>query len=120
MKVMILDEDSELCEELAELLRSEGHDVDTATDGARAAQLAGENRYDMLLFDLEVTGVNRPGLLEMFKSRNPSIKTCVITGGPFVEWRLEKEKISPFVSAVIRKPLSAGLLLERVSALAAG
>ena len=119
MRILIFDDDAELCEELAELLRSEGYGVDTATDGFTAARLAFEKRHDLLLLDMEIPGVNRPELIKMLRRKNPLLRTCVITGSAFADKRLKKENISAFVDAVLLKPLPADLLLEKVGALTA-
>lgn len=119
MRILIFDDDAELCEELAELLRAEGYTVDTATDGFRAARLACEKYHDLVLLDFSIPGVNRVALLGMLRRRNPFLKTCVITGNPAAESWLEKEKISSFVHAVIRKPLQVDPLLQTISSLAA-
>ena len=44
MKILIADDDSILRNELADLLREDGHDVVGASDGGEALRLSNENR----------------------------------------------------------------------------
>lgn len=61
-RILIADDDRELCELLAEYLRREGFTVDTAGDGATALQRLrdAEQRPDLLILDVMMPG--RDGL----------------------------------------------------------
>ena len=57
-RLLLADDDRELCEMLAEYLRGEGFDVDVAHDGASAlAKLPGGD-YDLVVLDVMMPGTN--------------------------------------------------------------
>jgi CheY-like chemotaxis protein len=52
MKILSVDDKSENLYMLEALLRGYGHQVDSASDGRRALQLAGSNHYDLIISDI--------------------------------------------------------------------
>jgi len=116
MRVLILDDDREFCEELSEFLRADGHAVHTASDGFLAARLAFESSHDLLLLDFHVPGVNRTGLIQMMKRKNPHLKIFIVTGNPSAESLLARENLSGCVDKVMYKPLPAETLLNTLAA----
>jgi CheY-like chemotaxis protein len=52
MKILSVDDKSENLYMLEALLRGYGHEVDSASDGHRALQLAGRGRYDLIISDI--------------------------------------------------------------------
>lgn len=51
-KVLIIDDDVELCELLGDYLSAEGFDVDTVHDGESGAEKALENGFDLVVLDV--------------------------------------------------------------------
>lgn len=56
--ILIVDDDIEFCEMLAEYLGTEGFGVDTAHDGERGAQQALSNVYDVVVLDVMLPRLN--------------------------------------------------------------
>ncbi|MBC7435969.1 MAG: PAS domain-containing protein, partial [Bdellovibrionales bacterium] len=56
-KVLLADDNRDSAETLADLLRSYGHDVHTAHDGAKAAELAMQLQPDVLILDIGMPGM---------------------------------------------------------------
>ena len=65
-KILIIDDDVELCAALGKFLRRQGHDVITATDGQMglAAALQGP---DLIICDLAMPVLNGHGVLEALR-----------------------------------------------------
>lgn len=79
-KILIIDDEGEVREVLAELLASQGHTVATCADGE-----SGLTRLQQELFDLVVTDLAMPGLTgwqvaSAVKSRNPETPVALVTG----------------------------------------
>ena len=57
-RVLIVDDNVDAAETLAEFLVILGHEVRTANDGPRALAVAGEWRADLVLLDIGLPGMN--------------------------------------------------------------
>ncbi|MEN9521373.1 MAG: hypothetical protein RLZZ381_3961, partial [Cyanobacteriota bacterium] len=51
MKILLVDDETELSEPLSRILLQEGYQVDIANDGASGMNLALQNHYDLLILD---------------------------------------------------------------------
>ncbi len=81
-KILVIDDDEELCEELAEVLQSESYEVDFAYDGAKGVNLISKNAYDLVLLDLKIPRITGIDILRNMKNENSPIKVIVMTGRP--------------------------------------
>ena len=113
-KILLVDDDTGLCRELAEVLRDEGYEVDDICDAFRAADLIKENRYDIFLFDYKMVGLNGAELIRLVKAKDSCGKIFIISGCPHIEKTLEYENVALWVSEIIPKPFDIKLLLEKI------
>ena len=51
MKILLVDDETELSDPLSRILSQEGYEVDVADDGAAGMELALQNQYDLLILD---------------------------------------------------------------------
>ena len=58
MKILLLEDDVILQEIIEEFLSENGYDVESFYDGEKALDAIGENRYDMLLLDVNVPNID--------------------------------------------------------------
>jgi CheY-like chemotaxis protein/nitrogen-specific signal transduction histidine kinase len=58
LRVLVVDDQRDAADALAQLLRLEGHDTDVAYDGAQALERAHGRRPDLVLLDLGMPGVD--------------------------------------------------------------
>jgi len=79
--ILVIEDDREMCEELAEILRLEGYSVEKAYDGIEGMKLVDSRNYDMVLLDLKLPGFDGADLLRHIK-KNTSVPVIVITGKP--------------------------------------
>ncbi len=116
-KILIIDDDIELCQELAEILRDKGYTVDDTSDTGQGEVFIKENNYDVFLFDYKMRGLNGIDLLKKAKEKNAKSTVFIISGRPFIEKLLEEENVSHLVSGVINKPFDIEALLQKIKAL---
>lgn len=83
-KILLVDDDRELCDEIRELLSSENYDIATAYDGLNAEQLIRKNDYALLILDLKIPGMNGFELLKIAKKKNKNSKIIILTGSPML------------------------------------
>lgn len=72
-RVLVVDDDVELCELVAEYLEPEGFSVDTADDGLEGVERALANTYAIIVLDVMLPGINGFEVLRRIraKSRTP-------------------------------------------------
>src|SRR5262249_43214446 len=69
--ILVVDDEDNLRDVLVEVLRRDGHDVDSAGDGAEALRRAEERRYDLVGTDLRMPGLEGPALYRALRARYP-------------------------------------------------
>ncbi len=74
-RVLLIDDDIELCEMLSEYLAIEGFEVAAAHDGASGAARAREGGWDVLVLDLMMPGMNG---FDVLRALRPDVKTPVL------------------------------------------
>lgn len=60
--VLIVDDDADAADALAEIMRGEGHEVRVGFDGAEGLRLIEERRPDLVLLDVEMPVLDGPGM----------------------------------------------------------
>lgn len=63
-KILFLEDDANLNETVTEFLEDEGHDVVPVYDGYEAQEKLYESKYDLLLLDVNIPGINGFDLLK--------------------------------------------------------
>lgn len=76
--IVIVDDEVELAENLADFLRFEGYEVMYFSDAPEAVAQMDALRADAIILDYEMTGVSGAELLGRFKAMKPEIPVLVI------------------------------------------
>jgi two-component system NtrC family sensor kinase len=72
--ILVVDDEREVAEILADFLRSDGHQVLTATDGLAALEHLARQRFDLVFSDLRMPGLDGPGLFQEVSRRHPGLE----------------------------------------------
>jgi two-component system, NtrC family, sensor histidine kinase KinB len=80
VRVLLVDDEVNAVSALGELLRDEGLEVSTATNGAQALVLSGANRPDLVVLDVEMPHMSGISLLRLLRERFPDIPAIFMTG----------------------------------------
>lgn len=78
-KLLLLEDDVNLSDTICEFLQDEGYQVDALYDGDEALDKTYENRYDLLLLDVNVPGLNGFELLEELRKREDKTPAIYLT-----------------------------------------
>jgi CheY-like chemotaxis protein len=78
LRVLVVDDEAILTELLSDLLRSVGHEVEHARDGRTALRMAQQGRFDVILSDLKMPGLDGQGLYEALCKERPDMKNRFI------------------------------------------
>lgn len=114
VRALVVDDEVEVAELIAEILRKEGFRVTLADSGDEAVERLGEERYDLLLSDLNMPSLDGRGLYETIRDRHPYLleRTAFITGDTMgtASQSLLQESQRPY----LEKPVSPAELRELV------
>ncbi len=87
--ILVIDDEKNIREGLAEYLRMDGYDVLLAADGKEGAQAIERGDMDLVITDLRMPGMSGSELLRLVVSRYPSVPVIVLTGHGTVEDAVE-------------------------------
>lgn len=120
--ILIVDDEEDACQNLADILSDCGYRVDVAYDGFSALDLVRAQTYDIALLDLKMPGMD--GLTLYRKIKNLSAGTMAIVVTAFAAKATANEALAEGVLKVFSKPVDfprlmelMGLALERPLAL---
>ena len=124
-KILIIEDDRGLCEEMVDILEDEGYCVNVAFNGYNGKNLIEKNIYDLLLLDLKLPGLHGLSILKSIKKKDRKPRIIVITGSHFFmelykrHWRCEnqEEYLLKFADAVIHKPFEVEKVLVKIKEL---
>jgi DNA-binding response OmpR family regulator len=114
-KILLLEDDSNLNETITEFLEEEGHDVVSVYDGHEAQEKLYESKYDLLLLDINVPGIDGLDLLKESRKEGVVAPAIYITSMDSVD-DLERGFESG-CDDYIRKPFALKELKIRVETL---
>lgn len=87
-RVLIAEDEAELAETLAGVLRNGGHEVRTTTNGEEAAELARELRPDLVIADWMLgSWTDGISLIEGLRAGAPQMAAILMTGYPTARLR---------------------------------
>lgn len=119
-RILVVDDERDICRALEFLLSREGYIVETAFSGENALEKLKKTDYDLLLTDLKMEGMDGIELLEKARSLSPSIIVIIMTAYASVESAVEAMKkgafdyiVKPFVNEDVK--LTIKRLLEHRS-----
>jgi two-component system response regulator CpxR len=113
-KLLIVDDDTELCELVAEYLGPEGFEVETVHDGARGAERAVAGAYDLVVLDVMLPGMNGLDALRAIRASSAVPVLMLTARGDDVD-RIVGLEIG--ADDYLAKPFNPRELLARVRAI---
>lgn len=94
--ILVVDDEPDMRQGLAETLSGEGYSVDAAADGWQALEKVKERHYDVALVDLKMPGPDGLLVLDGILRSCPDTQVVVITGHATVESAVEAMKVGAF------------------------
>ena len=101
-KVLIIDDERGVCEELSEILRDEHHEVDTAQNGPEGLEKLKTKQYDIIFLDVLMPKMEGREVLELIKKTS---NTPVVIMSGYLPFHKEKEVVRAGALACLKKPL---------------
>ena len=72
-RILVVDDEADIVNLLVEILTREGHQADTAPNGAAALTLVEGREYDLILCDLRMPVLDGPGFYRELQQRRPEL-----------------------------------------------
>jgi two-component system NtrC family response regulator/two-component system nitrogen regulation response regulator GlnG len=111
--VLVVDDQSDLAQMMASMIKRDGHEVRVATSGPAAVAAVEQRVPDLVLTDLGMPGMSGLDLAEALHERWPKLPIALVTGwGPSVDpARTRRSEIvqvlgKPFRMAEVRSLLA--------------
>lgn len=112
-RVLVVDDEGEICQMLTRLLSGEGYQVSVALDGQTALSLCGESAFDLVITDLGMPDMSGWELADGLRSLSPTTRVLMVSG-----WELDvdRTRLAEYnIREVLNKPFEIRALLDAVS-----
>jgi DNA-binding response OmpR family regulator len=77
-RILVVDDDAEITSTFEAILRSEGYDVATASDGVAALALVRQASFDLILLDLLLPGMDGWTILQHIREIAPGARVVIL------------------------------------------
>ena len=104
-RILVVDDDPEIREGVADVLRQAGYDVDDAKDGKKAIKCIETGSYDLVLTDLNLPKVDGMKVLRHVLDESPDTICIILTGFGTFKGSVEAIKMGAF--DYISKPVKS-------------
>ena len=115
MKILLVDDETELSDPLSRILIQEGYQVDVANDGALGMELALQNQYDLMILDWMLPYHSGLEICRQMRSQSLVTPVLFLTAKDTVDDRVDG--LDAGADDYLVKPFELRELLARVRAL---
>lgn len=111
IRLLIVDDEIKFLNSIARRLELRRFDVTKATTGQEALETARTGRFDLVLLDLKMPGLNGKQVLEILKQEHKYIEVIILTGHGSLDSAVECTRLGAF--DYLPKPYELEKLLEK-------
>jgi signal transduction histidine kinase/CheY-like chemotaxis protein len=111
-KILIVDDDRQMCDALARVLSLRGYRCKRAHDGAEALQMLDQSSFDLAFVDVVMPGIRGPELIPLLCAKQPNLQVIMMSGSGSVEAAVRS--LQSGAMDYIEKPVSTPVLLRAV------
>ena len=98
MRLLIVEDEKEICDTVAKSLYHAGYEVDTCYDGEEALECILTENYDLIVLDLNLPGMDGMEILKELRQRNEETKVLILSArGQELEARIRSLTRRKFV-----------------------
>ena len=111
-KVLIVDDEKDFLDIMAERMGARGMDVSTATSAEDALMMVLKESYDAVIMDFLMPELDGFKALKLFKETRPEVQIILLTANVPEEKCIEARKLGAM--DVIEKPADMNLLTQKI------
>jgi len=112
VKLLLVDDEQEFVETLAERLEARGFRVETALDGDQGVAKLREFQPDVVILDVLMPGKDGIDTLKDMKTLNPLVEIMMLTGHATIDTAIGGLKLGAF--DYLKKPTDTKELMEKI------
>jgi DNA-binding NtrC family response regulator len=110
--ILVVDDEQRQREIYRDILQDEGYRTDAVPSGEAALHLLNQSRFDLVITDLNLTGMTGIQLLSEIVGGDPTVAVILITGYPSIQSAVEATRLG--VYQYLEKPVDRAELLKVV------
>ncbi|NLJ26616.1 MAG: sigma-54-dependent Fis family transcriptional regulator [Deltaproteobacteria bacterium] len=95
-RILIVDDDPGTLEAISDLLKEAGYEIDVASNGQEAIRKARQNKFEVVITDLSMPGMDGMELLGHFMKHQPDTYVIMLTGVGTIATAVEAMKQGAF------------------------
>lgn len=115
MRILIVEDEWELLQDIAKGLTLKGYAVDQADNGTLGCQLAIDEAYDLIVLDLNLPGMDGFSLLKELRQERPQTKVLILSANSELDSKLSGFELG--ASDYLTKPFHFAELEARIRVL---
>jgi two-component system OmpR family response regulator len=113
IKILIVDDDRDICEYMRTMLEATGYEVATLSDPTHAVDRVREEEFHVLIIDLMMPKMDGIELIQRIRKVDSDVAIVVFTGYPSVETAVDALKLN--VSDYVKKPFDMEEFRDRIA-----
>jgi DNA-binding NtrC family response regulator len=111
-KVLLVDDEQDFLDSLAERMRARGMDVSTTTSAEEAIKKAEAESFDAIVLDLMMPEMDGIEVLQAIKRKRPDVGIILLTGYATLDKGIEAMKLGAM--DFVEKPADLKVLSEKI------
>lgn len=111
--LLIVDDMDMACKSLADILRLDGYEIETATSGSIALEINRTKKIDCVLTDIKMPNMNGVELLKKIKSILPDVPVMMMTA--YATDKLVEDGMLAGAILTLYKPLDINNLRKQIA-----
>jgi DNA-binding NtrC family response regulator len=112
IKVLLVDDEVEFTASMRKVLVRRGFEVEVADDGLSALPMMTQKRFDVVVLDIKMPGMDGIAVLGEIKRRYPATQVIMLTGHYSFEG--EEDPAQPGAFAHLLKPIPVMKLVDMI------
>ena len=112
IRVLIVDDEKDFLDIMAERMGARGMDISTTTSAENALEMIQTESYDVVIMDFLMPEMDGFSALKLFKETRPDVQIILLTANVPEEKCIEARKLGAM--DVIEKPADMNLLTQKI------
>jgi DNA-binding NtrC family response regulator len=111
-RILLVDDETDFTDTMSQLLRTRGYQVTAVNGGESAIKALGQGRYDVMVLDLKMPGMDGMATLKEAKKLELFTETLILTGHATIDTALEAIKLGAY--DYLTKPCDIDELVQKI------